>query len=536
MWSKSTRFIPSIPLFKTHMNIYPLVVNHLDPVYVLKGRKRLRETKRQTPLEKNSEPHARPAEQAFQRSLHFTTEAERKVAELQRDLHPLRQAGQLTNQPEWRTFLARTNEQIRAIPHEQFKITPEQAHLRAQAWTEKAAADLQQLKAQATTDFNRHIRTLQYEGVRGIPPEITPHSEPASLDPRETPLIQNYNLDLPSSRQPSDYLDTLKTRIETQKPDIPGATSQKAQRLRWARNEQIETHNRWTERFEMPENQKLPEDRLKGGIYLHEGSFNRLHARFVRLIDPTGGLHIFNAGETSSDIADYTAGWVNQWVTQHRTTRMTVHGGFIQVEALTREDVNNLQNRTIRKNWLCLENRFVQVQARLVYTDAQRPIYAVRNVPYRTRPNIPGSFQGIALDRAGQHTDCYGRTFLEGRGRLWANSDDMQAILDDNGYFQVDYTQAKQGDICIYTDTVGIAHAAPVLGWDQDVNNMLHSPGAILPERPQQNQGYHLMAVSKLGDSYEVGHIWDDPGIQEWYGAPQIYRTDRPGGNTLTGA
>lgn len=474
----------------------------------------MREMKSQPPLERN-------AKQTFRKEVYLITDFERKVAELQRDLNPLQQPGQLTNRPGWRTFLARANEQIRSIPYE----SPEQTLSRKQARTAKAAAALQQLKTQATADHNRHVRALRYEGVRGIPQELSPRSEPASLTSREAQLMQTYNLDLPTTKQRSDDLDALKARIEAQKPEVPGAFSQKAQRQRRSRSEQIASYNRWIERFEMPENEKLPEDRLKGGVYLHMGSDHHLYTRFLSLSDPSGGRHMFHSGETSAEIAAYTAAWVER----PGTTRSSTHRS---AEELTVTDVNNLSQGDTYKGWRCRENRLVRVQLREAYTDANRVISVVEGVPYRPGSEIPNNFQGVVLGRAGHHTDCLGTTFLEGRGRFFVGGDEVQAILVDNGYFQIEHTQGRRGDICIYVDEDGINHASPVLGWSRYINDLRDNPNAILPD-PPEGLGYHLMVRSKLGGSYEVGHAWDDPGIQEWYGVPQLYRTDRQGGNTL---
>jgi hypothetical protein len=102
--------------------------------------------------------------------------------------------------------------------------------------------------------------------------------------------------------------------------------------------------------------------------------------------------------------------------------------------------------------------------------------------------------------------NCHGYTFTD--GDVWINDDQVQNILDDNGYSVT--TDPVVGDIVIYTESGGITHSGVITEVSGNVVKKV---------------------VSKWGATGLYEHAPDDaPNI---YGAWEVYHTDRDNGNLL---
>lgn len=484
------------------------------------------------------ESGTRSPEQAFQENhLYLVSGAELQITELRRDLAPLQQPGTLgfLSSLKGRAFLAQAREQIMAIAQEPISVRDDALGIQAR---EAQAADLQRLKTQATAHYNRHIRALHYEGARNVPPDLSTDSMPASRDSHELHLVHIYHLDFPSAKQPSGYLDALKTRIKDRKPELPGATSIEAGRQRRIINDLVRTHNRWVERFGATEDVKLSEACLKGGMYyLYKDQNGYPYARFLTLRDPTGMEHPFYAGQPPSVIANLTG----QWIGRYEAKGKAADGSHFEARALTTEDVRGLRAGDAIKGWACTEFRLEPVRLRSVYTDQGKKLPVVDEVPYQINP-IPHrpDFQGVVVGPANPNYNCYGLAFLEGRGMLFLKSHhELQTILQGNDYYQIsDHSQASTRGILIYGEG---AHIAPVLGWVEKGKDPQHPQTSILYQPPDGGWGgayrlknYDLWVRSKLGTDVDTYHKWNDPYIIRKFGAPTLNQTDRPEGNTMT--
>jgi len=100
--------------------------------------------------------------------------------------------------------------------------------------------------------------------------------------------------------------------------------------------------------------------------------------------------------------------------------------------------------------------------------------------------------------------DCHGWTFA--CGSKWINNDQVQKILDDNGYTQV--TRPAVGDIVVYRDADG---------------NITHT-GLV---RAVDSNGNVTVVESKWGRLGRYRHAPND--VPPSYGTPSYYRTQRQG-------
>ncbi|MBV9616606.1 MAG: hypothetical protein JO011_06440 [Ktedonobacteraceae bacterium] len=383
-------------------------------------------------------------------------------------------------------------------------------------------------------------RDLRRKGMKGTSPELSQYSQPESRDPHESYVIHTYGLDLPSGEQAQKDLHVLKDKVEAREKTLDQREfSIEAQRLRRSYNELAATYNRWVERFEKPKQWKQSEFRLEGGVSeIWEKDDGTRCVQMVTLRAPNGRPLRFYRGESASEIASFTEEWVNNWREQDRPTHMIVDGSRVEVGTLTEENVEALFDEgSMIKGWKCLEQRFVDVPIRTVYTDKGKALTAVYNLPFTIAPSeVPSGFQGVVLDSPTPNYNCPGKVFLEGGATLLDEGDEsvIHIIQKDNNYNPIsNFQQAKKGDICTYEKN-GEVHVGLVLGWGKtnaDIlsNNLLSQ----LPIEEWGREDYSLKIASKCGDGPELGHDWKDPGIMQDYGQPTLWRTERPGGNTL---
>jgi hypothetical protein len=106
---------------------------------------------------------------------------------------------------------------------------------------------------------------------------------------------------------------------------------------------------------------------------------------------------------------------------------------------------------------------------RVVWTDRGRPIYvrSCRDLPSPDERAIEAedawlheqALDGVAIrtGNPGPYSNCYGWTFTGGR---FAIDDDIDIILEDNGYEEVDVPQA--GDLVVYRGSGSILHVGIV--------------------------------------------------------------------------
>ena len=100
--------------------------------------------------------------------------------------------------------------------------------------------------------------------------------------------------------------------------------------------------------------------------------------------------------------------------------------------------------------------------------------------------------------------DCHGWTFT--CGKKWINNDQVQKILDDNGYSET--TKPKVGDVAVYKDSNG---------------NITHT-GVV---REVDENGNVVDVESKWGAYGRYDHKPGD--VPPEYGTPEYHHTDRPG-------
>jgi len=106
--------------------------------------------------------------------------------------------------------------------------------------------------------------------------------------------------------------------------------------------------------------------------------------------------------------------------------------------------------------------------------------------------------------------DCHGWTFTN--GEKWINNDQVQKILDDNGYVGVPSGQVQVGDLVVYRDEYGnITHTGIVTAVDENGN-----PTEI---------------ESKWGSLGRYRHAPGD--VPPGYGEPEYHRSNRPNGHQL---
>ncbi|MBU0700928.1 PAAR domain-containing protein [bacterium] len=129
---------------------------------------------------------------------------------------------------------------------------------------------------------------------------------------------------------------------------------------------------------------------------------------------------------------------------------------------------------------------------------------------------LDGKVQQVAP--ASDEYDCHGFTFTDGEG--WINNNQVQNILDDNGYEQVGHGQVQpvqSGDSVVYRDANGeITHTGIVRGVDGSGNpNRIESKWGSMPQ--------YEHAPQDVPPGY-----YDDPSTGIEY-----YHTDRPNGHRL---
>ena len=106
--------------------------------------------------------------------------------------------------------------------------------------------------------------------------------------------------------------------------------------------------------------------------------------------------------------------------------------------------------------------------------------------------------------------DCHGWVFTG--GEKWINNDQVQQIIDDNGYIIIPPGAVEVGDLVIYRDDEGnITHSGVVTAVDEN--------------------GQPTQIESKWGS---LGRYLHGPGdVPDSYGDPEYYRSDRPNGHRL---
>lgn len=107
--------------------------------------------------------------------------------------------------------------------------------------------------------------------------------------------------------------------------------------------------------------------------------------------------------------------------------------------------------------------------------------------------------------------DCHGYTFTG--GETWINNDQVDQILNDNGYSAV--MQPTVGDVIAYRDSQGeITHT-----------------GIVREVQASADGTTDVTVESKWG---RLGRYEHAPGdVPPGYGTPQYYHTDRPNGHLL---
>ena len=109
---------------------------------------------------------------------------------------------------------------------------------------------------------------------------------------------------------------------------------------------------------------------LKGGVF-HAYSNDRPYARIMTLKDPNGEMHVFNTGELSCEIANFTAQWIGKY------------GGVNGANCLTEDNVNNLGSGKILNGWTCTRLTYISVKKGVYRTDKGTPIYTLLDLPYK---------------------------------------------------------------------------------------------------------------------------------------------------------
>lgn len=100
-------------------------------------------------------------------------------------------------------------------------------------------------------------------------------------------------------------------------------------------------------------------------------------ARFITLRDPRGKKHVFDKGETGSDIADFT----DRWIQVHG------RGRYQDASPLSAEMVDRrLQQGYSLNGWTCTDLTYTPLTIKYYKTDKGTPIPAIVNVPYRAYP------------------------------------------------------------------------------------------------------------------------------------------------------
>lgn len=95
-------------------------------------------------------------------------------------------------------------------------------------------------------------------------------------------------------------------------------------------------------------------------------------------------------------------------------------------------------------------------------------------------------YQASPTRRWRYKTDCHGLTFLN--GEYWLCNNEVQTILDDNGWVHVDERNVRRGDIAIYRNASSeIVHSARVI------------------ERDYKG---HIQVASKNGYGRETQKVW----------------------------
>lgn len=90
--------------------------------------------------------------------------------------------------------------------------------------------------------------------------------------------------------------------------------------------------------------------------------------------------------------------------------------------------------------------------------------------------------------------NCHGLTFASRRTQIW-NPREIQKILNDDGYVEVERSAVMAGDIAVYTDREGdISHSGPVVEIRQ-LQGLLIS---------------NIYILSKWGSLHEVIHLERD--------------------------
>jgi hypothetical protein len=269
---------------------------------------------------------------------------------------------------------------------------------------------------------------------------------------------------------------------------------------------------------------------LRGGIYFHYND-GKLCARFMTLQNPGREEYIFDKGEGSSKIADYTASLREQYA--NRKTREWAQQGhslnFLQIEhykheydnitgtkPLTGNDVKCLEEGEIFKGWTCTELTYVPMQESVYFTDNGTPI-SVLHPPLEaySQEEHDARFANmwhINIEAPTASYNCHGLTFINKRG--WLDDGEaqcIQTILDDNGYRFVDDKDAQSGDIAVYFKNGAIEHTATVQRIDRD----------------------QIIVDSKPGIWGRIHHEIRADKIVQGYGNPFIFRTNREIGHTL---
>ena len=170
--------------------------------------------------------------------------------------------------------------------------------------------------------------------------------------------------------------------------------------------------------------------------------------------------------------------------------------------------------------WQDLEEFLEELAAKPYKTDKGKTVTTFDdgwpNHPDKTQDEADEALRRIGLkdkvEQTGPPTDdydCHGWTFTN--GAKWIDDDQVQKILDDNGYTKV--AKPKVGDLVVYKDADG---------------NIRHT-GIVRKVDPET--GEVTKVESKWGRYGRYKHAPND--VPSSYGTPEYYHTDREGGHTL---